>query len=184
MKTTLIVVDIQKDYFPFGKFELVDTNAAAQEAARLIAFFRESSLPIFHIQHINGSNAPFLASGSIGSEIHESVYPQDNEPVIQKSSPNSFHKTSLLSDLRNAEIERVVICGAMSHMCIDATARAASDFEFNCIVAHDACAAKALEFEGISISADKVHGSFMAALSFAYAKVVSGDEAISIVARA
>lgn len=183
MKTALIVVDIQNDYFPNGKMELVGTDVAARNAGRLLASFRESKRPIFHIQHINGPNALFFAHGTSGSEIHESVRPQENEPVIQKSSPNSFHKTSLLGDLQDEGIEQAIICGAMSHMCIDATTRAASDFGFDCIVAHDACAAKDLEFEGNSIAADKVHGSFMAALSFAYAKVVSTDEAISTISK-
>jgi nicotinamidase-related amidase len=68
----------------------------------------------------------------------------------------------------------------MSNMCIDATTRAANDLGFDCIVAHNACASKDLEFGGKTIPAEQVHGSFMSALAFAYAKVVSTSEAIAI----
>lgn len=181
METALILVDIQNDYFPNGKMELVGTDTVSQNAERLLASFRKHSRPIFHIQHVNSPQASFFIIGTSGSEIHESVQPQEGESVIQKHSPNSFHETSLLSDLRKAGVELVVICGAMSHMCIDATTRAASDYGFTCIVAHDACATKALEFEGHLLASADVHGSFMAALGAAYAKVVPTTEAISIV---
>ena len=78
--------------------------------------------------------------------------------------------------MKNADVEQVVICGAMSHMCIDATTRAAADLGYSCIVVHDACATKDLEFVGIKILAAEVHGSFMAALASAYANVLSFNE--------
>jgi len=67
----------------------------------------------------------------------------------------------------------------MSHMCIDATTRAAADLGYSCIVVHDACATKDLEFRGINILAEDVHGSFMAALGWIYANVLGLDEFLS-----
>jgi len=69
-----------------------------------------------------------------------------------------------------------VICGAMSHMCIDATTRAAFDLGFKCMVIQDACATRNLEFGGKTIAAEQVHGSFMAALGSAYAGVLTLEE--------
>ena len=66
-----------------------------------------------------------------------------------------------------------VIGGAMSHMCIDATVRAAFDLGFTCMVAEDACATKNLMFQNKTIHASEVHASFMAALSGSYATVRS-----------
>jgi nicotinamidase-related amidase len=66
----------------------------------------------------------------------------------------------------------------MSHMCIDATTRAAADLGFHCTVAHDACATRDVEFAGNKVSADKVHAAYMSALAFAYAHVHSSDEAM------
>ncbi len=63
----------------------------------------------------------------------------------------------------------------MSHMCIDATVRAAFDFGFECVAIQDACTTRNLEFGGKTIAAEQVHGSFMAALESAYAKVLTAE---------
>jgi nicotinamidase-related amidase len=66
----------------------------------------------------------------------------------------------------------------MSHMCIDGTTRAARDFGYECIVVHDACATRALAFEGVSVPAQQVHAAFMDALRAAYAKVVPSQRVL------
>jgi len=70
----------------------------------------------------------------------------------------------------------------MSNMCIDAATRAAADLGFQCIVAHDACAANHLAFGGVAVPADQVHAAFMAALEWAYAKVIATTKAVARVA--
>jgi len=99
--------------------------------------------------------------------------------IIQKHFPNSFRDTVLLDALKTEAVERVVICGAMSHMCIDATTRAAADLGFACVLIHDACATRDLEFKGQMVKAAEVHASFMAALGSAYAQVVSCSDFVS-----
>ena len=180
MKTGLILVDIQNDYFPSGPMELTGMQAAAKTAGQVLTFFRDQRWPIFHIQHVSTSKgAAFFLPDTKGAEIHDAVRPRPNEPVIQKNFPNSFRETPLLDQLKNAEVEHVVICGAMSHMCIDATTRAAADFGLGCTVIHDACATRNLYFGGKKILAEAVHASFMAALGSAYAEVVSYEKFIS-----
>jgi nicotinamidase-related amidase len=66
----------------------------------------------------------------------------------------------------------------MSHMCIDATTRAAADLGFDCTVVHDACATRDVEFEGNKVAADDVHAAYMSALGFAYAKVILTSDAL------
>ena len=92
--------------------------------------------------------------------------------MIVKHYPNSFRETDLEKELHSADVQQLVVCGAMSHMCIDATVRAAADYGFDCLVVQDACATRELEFDGRKISADDVHRSFMAALGAAYARVL------------
>jgi len=177
MRTGLILVDIQNDYFPGGSMELVGMRAAGSKALALLAFFRANHRPTFHIQHLSiRKGASFFLPHTEGVEIHDSIKPLADERVIQKHYPNSFRETTLLAELKKEEVERLVICGAMSHMCIDATTRAAFDLGFECTVIQDACATRNLEFGGKTIAAEQVHGAFMAALGSAYAKVVSLDE--------
>jgi nicotinamidase-related amidase len=53
MKTGLILVDIQNDYFPEGQMELVGISDAGQRAGELLSVFRENNWPTFHIQHLS-----------------------------------------------------------------------------------------------------------------------------------
>jgi len=177
MKHALLLVDIQKDYFPGGKMELAESMAASDKARALLAAFRDKALPVVHIQHISvRPGATFFLPGTEGVKIHEHVQPRDEEAIFQKHYPNSFRETSLLAYLKEDNITQLVIGGMMTHMCIDATTRAAFDLGFACILAHDACATKALSFGGITVPAEHVHASFVSALHGVYAKAVAtGD---------
>lgn len=56
-------------------------------------------------------------------------------------------------------------------MCIDATTRAAFDFNFKCTVIENACATRDLMFGDLHVPAKYVHAGFMSALSGTYASV-------------
>lgn len=176
----LILVDLQNDYFPGGKCELEGTEAAAANAAKLLESFRAKKLPVVHVRHeFPTDDAPFFLPNSEGAKIHSSVQSLEGEPVVLKNQINSFRDTNLKEILDELGVERVVIVGAMSHVCIDAVTRAASDFGYECALAHDACATMGLEFGGVSVPASQVHAAFMAALGFAYANVASTEELLA-----
>lgn len=173
MKQALIIVDIQNDYFPGGKMELVGIEIAVKNAKHALELFRAKNLPIFHIQHLsNRAGATFLLPETDGVEIHESVTPKNGEYIIQKHFPNSFRDTSLNDQLQGLNVGEVIICGAMTHMCIDSTVRAAFDFDFRCIVVSDACATRNMQFAGIDIEASQIHAAFLAALSSPFAHII------------
>ncbi|HMU93684.1 MAG TPA: cysteine hydrolase family protein [Anaerolineales bacterium] len=182
MKTALLVIDIQKDYFPGGKYELVNPLAAAKNAYMLLQCFREHGGHHVHIQHISlEPDATFFIKGDSGSDIHDSAAHFEGEPIVYKHEPNSFLNTNLLDLLKGWGVERVVITGMMSHMCVDATARAASDLGFKVIVAEDACATRDLQFDGTTVPADHVHKAFMSALQ-SYGDVMKSDQVIALLA--
>jgi nicotinamidase-related amidase len=177
MKTALLLIDIQNDYFPGGRMELEGSPAASLRAGELLTLFRERNMPIFHIQHISTrKGASFFLPDTAGVEIHANVRPLPGETVLQKHFPNSFRDTGLLERLGEAEVNRLVICGMMTHMCVDATTRAAFDQGFDCVTIHDACATRGLIFNGDEIPAVQVHGAFMAALSGIYCQVCTSGE--------
>ncbi|HOP40464.1 MAG TPA: cysteine hydrolase family protein [Geobacteraceae bacterium] len=179
MNKCLILVDLQNDYFPGGNMELVGIEEAAVNAQFLLNRFRSAKLPVIHIQHISARpGATFFLPDTYGGKINQMVAPLMDEKVVTKNFPNSFRGTALFEILKTENLKDLVICGAMSHMCIDATTRAAFDLGFNCVVIEDACATKDLIFKGQTIKASDVHASFMAALSVPYAKVVSTAEFI------
>jgi len=72
MKTALIIIDVQKDYFPGGRYPLVNPEAAAKNAYMLLQCFREHGGYHVHIQHIsNKPDATFFISGDRGTDIHD-----------------------------------------------------------------------------------------------------------------
>jgi nicotinamidase-related amidase len=180
MKPGLILVDIQNDYFPGGRMELSGIEQASANARDLLSAFRDRRWPTFHIQHVFlMPEAPFFSPGTEGVKIHESVAPLASELVIEKHFPNSFRESTLLDEIKKAGVDSLVICGAMSHMCIDATTRHAGDLGFSCSVVHDACATRDVEFEGKTVRAADVHASFMSALGWGYARLTSTRDFLS-----
>jgi nicotinamidase-related amidase len=172
MKQALVVVDVQNDYFEGGKLPLVGMDEAAANARTLLDAFRAANAPLFHVQHLSvRPGAGFFVPGTEGCEIHPGVAPAPGEPVVQKNFPNAFRQTGLNEGLSAAGVDAVVICGAMSHMCVDSTARAAFDLGYACTVIADACATRDLTFGDRQVAAADVHAAFMAALSAPFAAI-------------
>jgi nicotinamidase-related amidase len=176
-KRALVLIDVQNDYFPGGKWPLAGIEFAADNAAKLLAAARAAEDLVVHVRHEFASpDAPFFAPGSDGAQIHSKVRGRDSESIVLKRHVNAFRETDLREILDGHGVEDLVICGAMSHMCVDAGARAASDLGYRCVVVHDACATRDQEFEGTVVPAADVHAAFMAALRFGYARLVSTGE--------
>lgn len=176
-KRGLIVVDLQNEYLPTGKLPLAGIEAAAANAARVIADARNKSIPVFHIRHEFASNeAPVFVPGTDGVDIQPAVAPVGDEPVIVKNHINAFRQTDLKHQLDARGVEEVVVVGAMSHMCVDAVVRAAADMGYPVTVLHDACATLDLVFGDVTVPAAQVHAAMMAAFAFGYGTVKSADE--------
>jgi nicotinamidase-related amidase len=181
VKTALLLVDIQKEYFPGGAMPLDDPVEAAVQAQKLLAHFRYNHLPATFIQHVSlDPEATSFRPGSPGVSLYSSIRPLPGEAVIRKHHPNSFRETNLLELLRTDEVSRLVICGMMTHMCIDATVRAACDHGFECFVAADACATRDLAFAGATVPAAMVQRAFLAALNGTYAEVATTGEIVTM----
>jgi len=174
MKPTLLIVDVQNDYFQGGKMELFKMEAAGENIETLLSYFRTNNYPVVFIKHhATKPDATFFIPGTIGAEIHQSILPRKDEAVFIKHYPNSFRETGLNEYLRTHKLNELIICGAMSHMCIDTTTRAAFDLGYSCTVIADACATRDLDFDQQRIDATSVHLSYMAALNGTFSKVIS-----------
>lgn len=102
--------------------------------------------------------------------------PIDGETIINKQLPNSFINTDLQEKLQEKNIDHVVVVGMMTHMCIDATVRAAADLGYGVTLIEDACASSELTYNDHIISAQDVHYSFISALGFGYAEVTTAED--------
>ena len=164
-KTALLIIDIQEFYFPGGRMQLENPEAAGVNAGLLLNMFRKNEMPVYHIRH----------NYEPGGDIHPYVKPLPGETVISKDEVNAFLGTGLLDLLKQDSIEQLVICGMQTHMCVEAAVRAAHDFGFRCLLASDACATRALQYEEHIISAKNVHYSTLSTLQGTYARVLTTD---------
>ncbi|MCY0977253.1 cysteine hydrolase family protein [Chryseobacterium wangxinyae] len=182
-KQALIIIDIQNEYFENGNLTLVNPVEASLNAGKVLEHFRAKKLPIAHIQHLSADPEalPIFVEGTPGAEIHENVKPLNGEQIFQKYYPNSFRETGLGEYLKENGVTEVIITGMMTHMCVDATTRAAFDFGYKCTVIGDACASKDLEINGKTVKADDVHHAFLAALEFFYGEIKTTDEFLNAV---
>lgn len=179
MKTALLLIDVQNDYFPGGRMELVKPVEAARNARELLQCFREHNQFHVHVQHVSTRpGATFLLPGDRGADIHDSVAHFEGEPLVIKHHPNAFRETLLAEMLSSQGIERLLITGMMTHMCVDATARAAVDLGYKIIVAEDACATRELKFGDLLIPAEHVHAAFLAALR-SYGEVLPSSQVMA-----
>ena len=177
--SALLLVDIQNDYFPGGRMELEGSVEAGGKAAEVLSAFRGSGWPVVHVRHESVKpGAAFFLPGTAGAEIHDGVRPLPGEVVATKHFPNSFRETGLKDRLDSLAVGRLVIAGMMTHMCVDATTRAAFDLGFECTVLSDACATRDLIFEGRCVAAVDVQAAFLAALGSAYAHVVTSARGV------
>jgi len=180
MKKALIIIDMQNDYFCGGNMELQNIDEALNRTNELINFAREQKHKIYFIQHLSTrEGATFFIPNTKGVKLNSKL-DISNDMIIDKKYPNSFRDTTLKEELDKENINNLIICGAMTHMCIDTTVRAGFDLGYKITLANDACATRDLQFKDMTIKADDVHHSFMSALGSVFCEVKDTVEIISI----
>lgn len=165
--TALVVIDAQQEYFaPLGKVVLPDGPAAVRRIASALTWARAEAMPIVHIVHESRKpGAAIFVPGSDALAIHPEASAAPGEPVMTKHLPGSFTGTALEQFLRERGVERLIVTGFMTQMCVDTTARQAAHLGFGVIVLADATAAKAVKGpDGVEISADQVHRTHLGSL--------------------
>jgi nicotinamidase-related amidase len=163
VKTALLIVDIQNFYFPGEGPGLVHAQEASLVAKEVLQIFRDHKQLVVHVRHKTNK----------GFEIHPNVAPLSTEKIITKEEVNSFQKTDLLEYLKSNGINRLVIIGMQTQMCLEAAVRAAHDLGFECMVVQDACATRDLKFGDKTIKAEDVQTAVLATLTDGrYGKVI------------
>lgn len=155
VKTALLIVDIQKFYFPGDGPGLYHAEEASLAAKEVLKIFRDMKQLVVHVRH----------KSTKGFDIHPNVAPLQDEKVITKEEVNSFYKTDLLDYLKKNNVNRLVIIGMQTQMCLEGAVRAAHDYGFECIVVQDACATKDVNFGGSTVKAEDVQTAVLATLS-------------------
>ena len=172
MKEALLIIDVQNDYFPGGANELFRAAEAEERIKKLIAESRDCGRQIIYMQHFNEPGDSFFIEGTPGADISERIAPREEDQIFVKRYPNSFLKTGLHDYLQANGIEKLIVCGMMTHMCVDTTVRAAMDYGYQVSLAADACATKDLCRNGQVIPAEVVQNVFIASLQGTFCEVI------------
>lgn len=143
MNKALLIIDLQNDYFPEGKFPLWNTEQVLENIKQLIAKAQQQGMKIIHIQHVADSSygiAPFFNEGTSGVEIHPQILQSaPNGEVVIKKFADSFYNTNLSDVLAKSQIDELLICGMMTQNCVTHTAISKSAEKYKVSVVADCC---------------------------------------------
>ena len=181
-KPALILIDIQKGFededieYWGGQRNNPD---AETNASKLLNFWRQNNLPIFHIQHCSTNPNSKFAEGNIGNDFQDIIKPNDGEQIIKKNVHSAFIGTELKQQLDKSNIKRLIIAGLTTDHCISTTARMAGDYGYDTFVVSDATATFDKEgADGQKYSAEIIHETALASLHKEFATVIKTKELI------
>ncbi|MEO7490874.1 MAG: cysteine hydrolase family protein [Ferruginibacter sp.] len=184
-KPALLLIDIQQGFNDIEYWGGQRNNPDAEDnASRLLTFWRQNDLPIFHIKHCSSNPTSRLAEGNIGNEFKEIVKPTEGESIIKKNVNSAFIGTDLKEQLDNNKITKVVIVGLTTDHCVSTTTRMAGNFGYDTFVASDATAT--FNKKGIGgqlYSAELIHETALASLNNEFATVVTTDDLVESLSR-
>lgn len=131
--TALLIIDAQNEMFDPAN-PVHESERLLGNLQMLIQKARSANVPVIYIQH----NDAGLVEGTDFWQIHESLQPQPDDIVVQKKTPDSFHETTLLEQLKSQGIQNLVIAGNQTEYCVDATTQSAVRHGFHVTLAKDA----------------------------------------------
>jgi len=140
-EAALLLIDIQNDYFEEGSHALYNPLEALSNAEDILSRFRDEGHLVIHVQHLNNAGAGFFEEGTWGAEIHENLTPLENEILVVKRVVSSFSGTDLEEILRENGINRLVVCGMQTNVCVNSVVREGYNLGFEIVLIEDACAA-------------------------------------------
>ena len=140
LKTALIVIDPQNDYFPGGKFPLWNTATVERNILALIARCETAGLPVVFIRHVGKPESPFFAEGSEGVAIRpEVLQAAPNAAVVVKKYADGFDETKLKNTLDRLGVKKLWLCGMMTQNCVTHTALSPAATAYEITVVSDCC---------------------------------------------
>jgi nicotinamidase-related amidase len=174
VKRALLVIDVQNEYFPGGALPITHPPDSLRRITDAMDGAAENGIPIVVIQH--GSDNPDAQSfrkGSPGWRLKGEVEVRKRAAVIEKTMPDSFAGTNLQAWTRENAVDTLVICGYMTQMCCDTTARQAVHLGYQVEFLSDATGTLDFSNEAGSVRAEELHRATLVTQQFRFSKVQS-----------
>jgi nicotinamidase-related amidase len=139
----LIVIDVQNDYFPGGKFEQWNAEPVLGRVIEAVGLARARGVPVIIVQHVADPSqgiAPFFNDGSDGVRLHDRLMTAaPGAAVVVKRFADSFYRTDLESLLSRAGVTELLLCGMMTQNCVTHTALSKAAERYKVSVLADCC---------------------------------------------
>jgi nicotinamidase-related amidase len=168
----LLMIDVQKaiDQPSWGARN--NPQAEANMAA-LLAGWRATGRPIYHVRHDSTEPQSHYRPGQPGHAFKLEAMPNAGEAVIAKRTNSAFIGTDLEATLRAAGQTVLVVAGVITNNSVEATVRMAGNLGFETFVVEDACFTFGRrDWNGIWRTAVEVHAMSLANIEGEYATVV------------
>ena len=173
----LILIDIQKGFADIEYWGGHRNNPDAEfRASELLSVWRDSGLPVFHVQHCSTIPTSPLHETHAGNQFNDLVTPIDGEPIIKKNVNSAFIGTDLQAQLDQAKITTLVIAGLTTDHCISTSVRMAGNLGYETFLV--AAATATFDKKGINgqiFPAELIHQTALASLDKEFATVIKTD---------
>jgi nicotinamidase-related amidase len=170
MASALIIVDVQQGMFTLPS-PLHRGEEVVRRIARLLERARAAGAPVVHIQH-DGGPGHVLAKGSAGWPHHPLVVPEAGEMVVEKRNSSAFHGTDLHRRLGEAGVDRLIIAGMQTEMCVDSACRGAKALDYRVALVADAHTT----YDTPALAADLIIAHHNRLLSRGFVELVEADQ--------
>lgn len=176
----LLLVDVQKGFQDIAYWGGERNNLDAEDhIEKLLLFWRENKLPIFHVKHCSTNPVSPLTKGNEGNDFEDFIIPETNEPIIEKNVNSAFIDTDLKERLTQQQIDTVIIVGLTTDHCISTTTRMSGNFGFRTYLVEDAVATfNKTGANGQEYSAQLIHDTAIASLKDEFATIISTNDVI------
>ena len=111
--TAVLVIDVQNGVVG----EAYERDAVVANVGTVVEKARAAEVPVVWVQHESEN----LAQGSEEWKIVPELTPEESEPRVEKSYPDSFEETTLEPLLADLGVGRLVVVGAQTDECVRST---------------------------------------------------------------
>lgn len=176
MKRALLVIDVQNEYFT-GKVKITHPPGSLENILKMMDCARERGIPVIVVQHTAPQqDSPVFRKGTDAWELHPGIAARKYDFLIEKNLPGSFTGTGLEPWLRENQVDTVVICGYMTQMCCDTTARQAFHMGFAVEFISDATGTLAISNSAGSVTAEELHRAILVTQAMRFSRVLSAGD--------
>ncbi|MDH3452155.1 MAG: cysteine hydrolase [Gammaproteobacteria bacterium] len=187
-RTALLMIDMQRDFVEAGGFgemlgnDVTLLRSTIKPCKRVLEAARAAGIAVIHTREGHradltdappsklargklevgiGAEGPMgqvLVRGEHGHDIIPELYPQGDEPVVDKPGKGTFYETDLHLILQNRSVAALIVRGVTTEVCVHTTVREANDRGYECVVLSDCVGSYFPEFQRVALKMIKAQG--------------------------